>query len=288
MSTRPHLLPALATAFAHDGTLDLASCRRLFAHVADLDVEAHFVAGTTGEFVALSDDERIAVLEAAVEEIGTTHVFAHVGAASTHQAVTLAHRARDVGATRFAAVTPYYTDVPGDALLDYYVRLRDVLDGDDELFAYVFPARTGVDVDPERLADVVVAAGLDGVKVSVPGTRYVADLVASLPDDVPVYSGNDALLPEVLDAGGAGVVSGVMQVGPAPFLRQAQALRAGDRAAALAARADVDPLVAAVGPSLRATKQRLVDAGLFRTAVVRVPAARHPRPAPVAPAVAQV
>src|SRR5690606_24486043 len=70
MTTTPHLLPALVTAFGPDGALDLGSCRRLFAWAATLDVEAHFVAGTTGEFVTLSDDERLSVIAVAVDEIG--------------------------------------------------------------------------------------------------------------------------------------------------------------------------------------------------------------------------
>ncbi|MGM7422113.1 dihydrodipicolinate synthase family protein [Cellulosimicrobium sp. CpK407] len=288
MTTTPHLLPALVTAFGQDGALDLVSCRRLFARAATLDVEAHFVAGTTGEFVTLSDDERLAVIGAAVDEIGPQHVFAHVGAASEHAAVRLAMRAHELGARRFAAITPYYTAVPRAALVDYYTGLRRALDG-CELFAYVFPDRTGLDISPEDLAAVVVAAGLDGVKVSVPGVDYVGRLVDALPAGAVVYSGNDALLPEVVEAGGAGVVSGVMQAGPEPFLRQAEALRRGDVAAALAVRPAVDALVGVYGPDLAATKARLVAEGLLASSAVRVPHVSRPAtdPVPEPPAVVQ-
>lgn len=275
----PHLLPALATAFDRSGSLDLTSCRRLFGWAASLDVEAHFVAGTTGEFIALSDDERIAVITAAIQEIGSQRVFAHVGAGSTYEAVRLAERGYAIGARRFAAVTPYYSAVSQSALVDYYAALRGALIGCD-LFAYVFPARTGVEISPEDLAIVVAETELDGVKVSVPGTDYVHRLVKALPENAIVYSGNDALLPEVVAAGGSGVVSGVMQVGAHPFLRQAVAMREGNSDAVAATRSEVNDMVATFGPSLDATKIHLVSEGIFESATVRIPQAtgRSARP----------
>jgi len=62
-----------------------------------------FVAGTTGEFVALDDDAREAVVAAALDVFGPDRVYAHVGAASARQAATRKATVRKPSAPRLAA-----------------------------------------------------------------------------------------------------------------------------------------------------------------------------------------
>lgn len=61
------LISAPVTAFAADGTLNIDATRRLFEYLRQAGVTGIIAAGTTGEFVALSDDERIEVIAAAID-----------------------------------------------------------------------------------------------------------------------------------------------------------------------------------------------------------------------------
>ena len=107
MSSVPVVLSAVPTLFGASGELDADANRALYKLAAGL-VDGLFVAGTTGEFPALEDSERLALFELALAELGPDRVIAHIGAPDARHAARLARAAVALGATRIAAITPYY------------------------------------------------------------------------------------------------------------------------------------------------------------------------------------
>ncbi|MFI7025508.1 dihydrodipicolinate synthase family protein [Micromonospora sp. NPDC049900] len=230
-----NLISALPTLFDPDGAVDLKATRAAYDHLAAHPVDGVFVAGTTGEFTTLTDDERLDVAAAAGDAFGPERTYWHVGHASTHQAVRLTRAAVDRGAARLAALTPHYFPATERALLDYYQAVVAAAAG-RPVYAYLFTARTTTTVSPRSLARLA-GTGLAGVKISGEPTPVLAEYLAALGDrDLPAYSGADAEFTEVVAAGGAGVVSGVSSALPAPFLAVRDALRSGDADALAVAR----------------------------------------------------
>ena len=205
MSPAPVVFSAVPTLFGASGELDPDANRALYKLVAGL-VDGLFVAGTTGEFPALEDSERLALFELALAEAGPDRVIAHVGAPDARHASRLAQAAAALGAERIAAITPYYLPARPDELTTHYRRIRDAAPG-PELYAYIFPERTGLPVPPPLFAQVADAAGLAGAKVSGSASADLADYVASAPG-LRIFSGNDANPAATMRAGGAGVISG--------------------------------------------------------------------------------
>ena len=105
MSPAAVVFAAVPTLFSSDGELDLKANRVLYKHVAGL-LDGLFVAGTTGEFPALDDSERLSLIELALAEAGPDRVIAHVGAPDARHASRLAQAAAALGAGRIAAITP--------------------------------------------------------------------------------------------------------------------------------------------------------------------------------------
>jgi 4-hydroxy-tetrahydrodipicolinate synthase len=164
------------------------------------------VAGTTGEFPALEDAERLSLFELALAEAGPDRVIAHIGAPDARHAIRLARAAVALGATRIAAITPYYLPARPDELAGHYRRIRDAVPG-PELYAYIFPERTGLAVPPSLFAEVAQGAGLAGAKISGSASADLAGYVAAAPG-LRIFSGNDANPWATVRAGGAGVISG--------------------------------------------------------------------------------
>jgi 4-hydroxy-tetrahydrodipicolinate synthase len=227
---KANLITAVPTLFDSRGAVDIEASKAAYAQLAEHDFDGVFVAGTTGEFTTLGDEERLEVCAAAAEAFGQERTFWHVGAASTYQAAQLTAAAIDRGAARLAALTPHYFPATESAVLEYYATLVKRA-GDVPVYAYLFAARTTTIVSPELLARVA-ETGISGVKVSgephAEVRRYVTALGADAP---PVYSGADGEFTEVVAGGAAGVVSGVSSALPAPFLEVRDALRAGDEQA---------------------------------------------------------
>lgn len=217
---------AAITPFTADGDLDRDGLKPLFGAIRDSGIEHVFAAGTTGEFTALDDGERLSVLAAAMEIFGPDGTFAHVGAATTRQAVRLARAARDLGARQLAAITPYYTTAGPEATIDYYRSLA-VAVPDARVFAYVFPQRATTDVDPETLARIAAIPGIAGAKMSGRSTAELMPYLEAVPDDFLMFSGNDRDTIGLSAAGCEGVVSGVSSVFPEPFVAAVAAIAAG-------------------------------------------------------------
>jgi 4-hydroxy-tetrahydrodipicolinate synthase len=205
MSSAPVVFSAVPTLFDASGELDPGANRALYKLVAGL-VDGLFVAGTTGEFPALEDAERLALFELALAEAGPDRVIAHVGAPDARHAGRLAQAAAALGVERIAAITPYYLPARPDELTAHYRRIRDAAPG-PELYAYIFPERTGLPVPPPLFAQVAEAAGLAGAKVSGSAAADLAGYVTAAPG-VAIFSGNDANPAATMRAGGAGVISG--------------------------------------------------------------------------------
>lgn len=205
MSAAPVVFSAVPTLFGPDGELDTGANRALYKLVAGL-VDGLFVAGTTGEFPALEDAERLRLFELALAEAAPDRVIAHIGAPDARRASRLAQAAAALGAGRIAAITPYYLPARPDELAGHYLRIRDAAPG-PELYAYIFPERTGLRVPPPLFAEVAEAAGLAGAKVSGSAAADLAGYVAAAPG-LRIFSGDDSNPAAAMRAGGAGVISG--------------------------------------------------------------------------------
>ena len=217
------VLSAVPTPFAADGSLDLAGARRLFGFVAGV-VDGLFVTGTTGEFPALDDDERLSLVETALSVAGPDRVIAHIGAPDAYRAARLAAAAVSLGATRIAAITPFYLAPSPTEVASYYLRIREAAPSAG-LYAYIFPERTGVTVTPSQFCELADEVGLAGAKFSGTAALNVAACATARPS-LRIFSGDDSDLAATLRAAGAGIISARSSAYPEVFAGLSAALRA--------------------------------------------------------------
>ena len=267
------VLSAVPTPFAADGSLDLAGARRLFGFVAGV-VDGLFVTGTTGEFPALDDDERLSLVETALSAAGPDRVIAHIGAPDAYRAARLAAAAVSLGATRIAAITPFYLAPSPAEVKSYYLRIRQAAPSAG-LYAYIFPERTGVTVTPSQFCELADEVGLAGAKFSGAAALNVAACATARPS-LRIFSGADTDLAATLRAAGAGIISARSAAFPEVFAGLSAALRAngtgkapGANVTAAARQADVTA-IAALGSSIGLVKEALRVRG-FGPMAARMP-----------------
>ncbi len=251
--THPEILTALTTPFTQDGAVDHGGFRRNLEHLEPL-VDGVFVAGTTGEFLALELAEHAALVTACLEVFGPDRTVVHVGAPSTRQAVALAAESSRLGARRFAALTPYYLPASTSGVIRHWAAINEAAEGD--LYGYVYPDVAVTDVLPEALGEIL-GSGIVGLKVSATASTRVAAYLANAPEGFKLWSGNDADVPAVMQAGGYGTVSGVSGACPSAWARLRDALAAGDRAEAERAQSVIERVVPVLGPSIANLKHAL-------------------------------
>lgn len=120
-----------ATPFNRDGGLDLEGLKANTQFLVERCKGKRFVivpTGSTGEAYALSDDERIKVIETVIDVVaGAVPVVAGTAAAGTEQTIALSKAAEKAGANGVQVVLPYYHVPSEDGLCRHFLRLADTL-----------------------------------------------------------------------------------------------------------------------------------------------------------------
>ncbi|MUM35952.1 4-hydroxy-tetrahydrodipicolinate synthase, partial [Mycobacterium sp. CBMA361] len=111
------VLTAMVTPFGPDGSLDLAGAKKVAKHLVDTGCDGLVVSGTTGESPTTTDDEKIALLEAVLDEVGDrARIIAGAGSYDTAHSIHLAKASAAAGAHGLLVVTPYYSKPPQSGL----------------------------------------------------------------------------------------------------------------------------------------------------------------------------
>ena len=264
------LITAMVTPFHDDGSLDLDEARRLAAHLVDeMGNDALVINGTTGESPTTDDDEKSALLEAVVSEVGDrAKVIAGVGTNETAATIKRCRDAVEAGCDGLLVVTPYYSKPPVDALLEHFVLVADATDL--PVMLYDIPGRSGIPIPEETLIELARHPRIVAVK-DAKGDLTSSAKVMSV-TDLAYYSGDDALTLPLMAVGGVGVVGTSTHFSGAATKEWMDLVAEGDHEAAL----DIYRRLLPVYTGVFATQGcMLVKAGLaargFNAAVLRRP-----------------
>jgi len=222
------ILTAIVTPFKADGSLDLDAFRALARHLVDNGSDGLAVAGTTGEAPTLSDDERFALVEAALDEVGDrASVVVGTGTYSTEHSVHLTRRAHELGVDAVLVVTPYYNKPPQRGIVEHFRTIAAATDR--PVVVYNIPGRVVINIEPATMSVLAEIANVTAVKqanADLDQAKHIVDLGLDL------YAGDDDLVLPFLELGGTGGVCVHTHV-VGPQVRQlVRRFRAGDLEAA--------------------------------------------------------
>jgi 4-hydroxy-tetrahydrodipicolinate synthase len=194
------ILTAIVTPFDEDGTVDLAGFRALARHLVDNGSDGLVVTGTTGEAPTLTDDERFALYEIAVEEVGGEHaVIAGTGTYDTRHSIHLTERAHEIGVDGFLVVTPYYSKPPQRGIVAHVEAIAAATDR--SIVFYDIPGRVVVDAEPATISALAEIPNVTAVKQAKPSLDAARHVVTC---GLDLYAGDDDLILPFLEIGGIG------------------------------------------------------------------------------------
>jgi 4-hydroxy-tetrahydrodipicolinate synthase len=196
------VLTAIVTPFRRDGSVDLDAFRALARHLVAHGSDGLVVTGTTGESPTLSDEEKLELWAAAVDEVGErATVIAGAGTYSTSHSVHLTEQAHELGVDGVLVVTPYYNKPPPRGIVEHFKAIADVTDR--PLVVYNIPARVVLNLEPATIAELAEIPTVTAVKQAyddLDEARRIVELGLDL------YAGDDALILPFLELGGVGGV----------------------------------------------------------------------------------
>lgn len=201
---------AIVTPFT-DAGVDYQALAELIEFQIKGGSDAIVVCGTTGEASTMPDEEHIAVIKFAVEQINKrVPVIAGTGSNDTRHAIELSQAAEAVGADALLSVTPYYNKAMQKGLYEHFKMIASNVKV--PIVLYNVPSRTNLNLNPDTIKALAEIDNIVAVKECNLG--QVGDIVNTCGEDFTVYSGDDNMVLPVLSLGGKGVISVMANIIP--------------------------------------------------------------------------
>jgi 4-hydroxy-tetrahydrodipicolinate synthase len=159
------ILPALVTPFDAAGEIDFKTLERFVNWQLEQGVHGVVPMGSTGEYYAMSDQERWDVLRCVQETVGKRGLLvAGTNAGSTRDVIRHTEKAKKLGYDTVLLPPPYYSLPAQEELLAHYQAVLDAVDV--EIVLYNFPLRAGVEVGFEVMDALADNPRVIGIKES--------------------------------------------------------------------------------------------------------------------------
>jgi 4-hydroxy-tetrahydrodipicolinate synthase len=190
------VLTAMVTPFAGDRSVDEAAARRLARHLVEHGSHGLVLAGTTGESPTLDDEEKLSLLRAVRDELGSeVLIICGTGSNDTRHSERLSAAAADAGADAVLAVTPYYSKPNFAGIRAHYEAVA--MAAGIPVLLYNIPSRVVVNLSPEQLAELAQIENIVAVK-------QANDDELQPIDGLRVLAGNDGTFLRTLEMGEPG------------------------------------------------------------------------------------
>ena len=142
----------LVTPFTDDGTLiDIQRLKNLIDWQIKSNSPGIIILGTTGEFLAISDEERSLIIETTVKHVaGRVKVLVGTTNAYTPNAIRYSKQAQEFGCDGLMILPPYYYTPTQDEIYEYYKSICNVIS--IPIMLYNNPFTSNVDMSAKLVA----------------------------------------------------------------------------------------------------------------------------------------
>ena len=224
---------ALITPFKADQSVDYEALARLLDTQLTGYVDYLVVLGTTGEAATMSEQEKEEVRRFIVDYVrnhpvsslegrsgGVLPLVLGVGGNNT-SAVCETLRSIDLtGFTAILSVCPYYNKPNQEGLFQHFCAIAEA--SPIPVILYNVPGRTGVNLLPETVMRIYHAhpdkiIAIKEASGNLDQIKHLISLSASETSGLFVISGDDGIACDVMEAGGAGLISVASNAFPEDF-----------------------------------------------------------------------
>lgn len=203
----------IVTPFTQKQTIDKDVLYKLVRRVVKAGIHGIVTPGSTGEFYALEDAEKIKLMESVVNEVDhKIPVWGGTGAVTTKKSIELTQRAEKIGVDAVMVISPFYISLSEDELFYHYKAISD--NTNLPVIIYSNPKRTHVSFSEaiiERLAQI---DNIVAVKDSSGQPALITEYIHSTPDSFSILTGHDPLILFSLMHGARGAVSAIANIFP--------------------------------------------------------------------------
>jgi 4-hydroxy-tetrahydrodipicolinate synthase len=235
---------ALITPMTPEG-IDYSTLGRFIEFQIESGIQALVVMGTTGENATIDPADQQKVIRFTVQKVAhRVPVIAGTGTNCTDHVLAQTKAACEAGVDGVLVVTPYYNKATQKGLIAHFTAIADA--STVPVILYNVPGRTGCNLLPRTAAELAKHPNIVGIKEASGSMAQMVQLRALCGDQLPIYSGEDALTVPMMSMGGAGAISVLSNVAPKEAVAMSDACLAGDFKTAAALQCRLLPLIDAL------------------------------------------
>ena len=223
------LFPPIPTPFTAKGGLALSALKKNLAYWNQFDLRGFVVLGSNGEFIFLSGQEKLKVLETARTATPPDRLLiAGTGCQSTLGTIELTEAAAKIGADAALVLTPSYYKgrMTPEALVRHYQAVADA--SPIPVLIYNMPACTGIDLDAATIAAIAAHTNIIGLKDSGGNVVKMGDVRRLVGPEFQVLAGSASFLLPALSVGAVGGVLTLANIAPEQCLAIHQYFQNGE------------------------------------------------------------
>jgi 4-hydroxy-tetrahydrodipicolinate synthase len=215
------LLPALVTPL-HDDELDVPALGQLIERHVGAGVSGLVIGGGTGEFGALSLDERRALAEESIRLVaGRVPVVVQTGALATRDTIALSRHAQQIGAFGLLVASPFGEPINWAERFRFYEHVTAGVD----LPIMIYNTPPAGILTIEQVRQLAVLPNVSAIKDSSGDTTLLGDLLLPSSGGLDVFVGSDSFLPYAIAGGANGAVFGAASFIPDVVVQMIDRLR---------------------------------------------------------------
>ncbi len=208
--TETTLWTALVTPMHGDGNIHFKDLETL-VRKQEAAGNGILILGSTGEGLALGDDEKKEVVDFVSDLSPSVPVMVGVGGFNLKKQKEWIDYCNQKNTDAFLAVAPLYSKPGIKGQIAWFKALLD--ESDKPCMIYNIPSRTGMKLSPDVLETLAGHDNLWAVKEASGNITEYQQFRAAVPG-IPLFSGDDAMLPFFAAAGCGGLVSVASNVWP--------------------------------------------------------------------------
>ncbi len=206
---------ALLTPFNQEGTVNEGTLRRQVQFLLNSRITGLFPCGTTGEFVHLTPEENMRVMEIVAEEAaGKMQVVPGVSSSNKDTTITLMRKAKGLGCPAAVICPPYYITLEQKDILAYYKKL--IASVDIPIVLYNIPMFTN-EISLEVFTELLKEKNVIAIKDSSGNMKRIMhyiDIVKRVRPNFSVMTGTDDMLFPALMGGCVGSMTALSGILP--------------------------------------------------------------------------
>lgn len=198
---------AMITPFTSSGSIDFPAIEKLIKYYHEQAVDYIVVLGTTAESVTLTSVEKRELLHH-VHSVNDGKLPLVVGIGGNNTAAVVAEiQSLDLrGYSAILSVCPYYNRPNQEGIFQHFSAIANA--STLPILLYNVPSRTAVSIENATCIRLQQAfSQIIGIKDARGDIELVAELIAQMPDDFLIISGDDATALDLIKQGGHGVIS---------------------------------------------------------------------------------